>query len=203
MSNDRDEIAKKRPEVCLVRHGETEWSRDMLHTGRTDKPLTEKGRKDAELVGIRLSGLTFSTVLTSPLKRALETCQLAGFGDQAQKRDDLMEWDYGDYEGLKLVDIREQKPGWLIWDNGAPGGESVEHVGVRADKIIGELRGETSGNTLIFAHGHLLRILTARWLGLPPGDGRMFALSTGAICKLSYERDRPVILSWNETFHLR
>ncbi len=195
-------MRQKKLEICLVRHGETEWSREMKHTGRTDKPLTEKGRKDAELVGTRLSGLTFSTVLTSPLTRALETCQLAGFGDQAQKRDDLMEWDYGDYEGLTLVDIRKQEPDWLIWDNGAPGGESVEQVGLRADKIIGELR-EKSGDGLIFAHGHLLRILTARWLGLPPGDGRLFALSTGAISKVGYERDRPVILSWNETFHLR
>ncbi len=202
MNNDPGEIEKKRSEICLVRHGETEWSRDMKHTGRTDIPLTERGRKDAELVGIRLSGLTFSTVLTSPLKRALETCRIAGFGDQAQKRDDLMEWDYGDYEGLKLVDIRKRKSDWLVWDDGAPEGESVEQVGNRVDKIIGELR-EASGDTLIFAHGHLLRILTARWLDLPPGDGRMFALSTGAICKIGYERDRPVILSWNETFHLR
>jgi broad specificity phosphatase PhoE len=184
------------PEVVLVRHGETEWSRDGKHTGWTDIPLTERGRQDAQAVGDALRERRFGRVLTSPLSRALETARLAGFGDVAGQRDELKEWDYGAYEGRKTAEIREERPGWSLWSDGVPDGESVDQVGARADRVLALLR-SLDGDALVFAHGHLLRILTARWLGLDPRDGRLFALDAATISVLGYERETPVIRLWN------
>ncbi|HSC49254.1 MAG TPA: histidine phosphatase family protein [Gaiellaceae bacterium] len=181
-------------EVVLVRHGETEWSRDGRHTGRTDVPLTARGEEQARAVGEKLRGRSFALVLSSPLQRALETARLAGFSPEA--REELAEWDYGEYEGRTTPQIRQEVPGWTIWRYGAPGGESPEHVGTRADRIVAELRG-VNGDVLVFAHGHLLRVLAARWLGLPPADGRLFALDSGTVGTLGHEREQSVIASWN------
>jgi broad specificity phosphatase PhoE len=183
-------------EVVLVRHGETEWSRDLKHTGWTDEPLTERGRDQAERVGAALHGRSFALVLTSPLQRATETCRLAGFGDVAQPRDDLREWNYGDYEGRKTDDIRKEAPGWTIWTGGVPNGETVEQVGARADRVVEEARAQ-DGDVLLFGHGHLLRILAARWLGLEPRAGRLFALDPATLSALGYERETSVIREWN------
>jgi probable phosphoglycerate mutase len=183
-------------EVVLVRHGETEWSRSLRHTGRTDVPLTELGRRQAELVGAALRERTFALVLTSPLQRAAETCRLAGFGDVAQSRDDLMEWDYGDYEGRRTDEIRAEVPGWTVFSGGVPNGETVEQVGARADRVIAEARAARS-DVLLFGHGHVLRILAARWLGLEPGAGRLFALDPATLSVLGYERETAVIREWN------
>jgi broad specificity phosphatase PhoE len=184
-------------EVVLVRHGETDWSAHLRHTGRTDVPLTEEGRRQAERVGGALRGRSFALVLTSPLQRAAETCRLAGFGDLAQLRPELMEWDYGDYEGRTTVDIRREVPDWTIWRYGAPGGESPEQVGARADDILQELR-EAPGDTLIFSHGHFLRVLAARWVDLAPTEGRLFALDPATLSTLGYEREQPVLRIWNQ-----
>jgi probable phosphoglycerate mutase len=183
-------------EVVLVRHGETEWSRTGRHTGRTDVPLTEHGREQAEAVGAALRSREFALVLTSPLSRALETCRLAGFGERAARRDELMEWDYGAYEGRTTAEIREEAPGWTLWTDGVPGGETVEQVGARVDGVLNEVR-STDGDVLVFAHGHVLRILTARWLGLEPDAGRLFALDPATISTLGYERETPVLQIWN------
>jgi probable phosphoglycerate mutase len=180
----------------LVRHGETEWSLSGQHTGSTDVPLTDQGRQDAEALGAALHGRRFELVLTSPLERAVETCRLAGYGDGAQRRDELREWDYGEYEGRKTVDIREERPGWTLWRDGVPGGETAAQVGERADRVIAELR-ELTGDAALFAHGHILRVLAARWLGLEPGAGRLFALDTATISVLGYERETAVLRSWN------
>jgi broad specificity phosphatase PhoE len=184
-------------EVVLVRHGETDWSAHMRHTGRTDVPLTDEGRHQGEQVGRALRGRRFGLVLTSPLKRAAETCWLTGFGEVARARDDLMEWDYGDYEGRTTLDIRREIPDWTVWRYGAANGESPDEVGARADRVLAEVRA-VDGDVLISAHGHLLRVLAARWLGLPPTEGRLLALDTAAISVLGYEREQPVIRSWNE-----
>jgi broad specificity phosphatase PhoE len=191
-------MSKRPPEVVLVRHGETEWSRDGKHTGHTDIPLTERGRQDAEAVGVELHRRRFALVLTSPLARAAETCRLAGFGETAALRDDLREWDYGAYEGRKTVDIRKEHPGWTLWRDGVPDGETTEQVGARADRVIAELR-TLAGDAAVFAHGHLLRVLAARWLGLEPAAGRLFALDPATISILGYERETPVIRMWNRT----
>ena len=183
-------------EVVLVRHGETEWSRDGRHTGRTDVPLTELGREEAIRVGLALRPRRFALVLTSPLSRAFETCRLAGFGDEAQVRDDLVEWDYGAYEGRTTNEIREERPGWTLWDDGVIGGETAEQVGARADRVIAELRA-TTGDAAVFAHGHLLRVLTARWLALQPTGGALLALDPATMSVLGYERERAVVHSWN------
>ena len=184
-------------EVVLVRHGETEWTRTRQHTGRTDLPLTEEGRKQAQVVGEALGGRAFGLVLTSPLRRARETCELAGFGDVARPRDELAEWDYGEYEGRKTVDIRAERPDWSLWRDGVPGGESPADVGRRADRALEEIR--TAGvDTLVFGHGHQLRVLAARWLGLEPADGRLFVLGTATISVLGYERETAALLRWNE-----
>jgi broad specificity phosphatase PhoE len=185
------------PEVVLVRHGETEWSRTGRHTGSTDVPLTDRGRQDAEALGGALRGRRFELVLTSPLQRAVETCRLAGFGDVAELRDELREWDYGEYEGRKTVDIREERPGWTLWRDGVPGGETEAQVGERADRVIAELHG-LAGDAALFAHGHVLRVLAARWLGLEPGAGRLFALDTATLSVLGYERETAVLRSWNQ-----
>jgi broad specificity phosphatase PhoE len=192
-------------QVVLVRHAETEWSRDGRHTGRTDIPLTERGREGARALAERLRGLTFARVLVSPATRARETCDLCGLGAQAQVREDLLEWDYGDYEGLTTPEIRVQRPGWLLWRDGCPGGERALDVGARADRVIAELgasAGETAaqtGDTAVFSHGHMLRVLGARWISLGPEGGGRLGLSTAAICVLGSERETPVIARWNDT----
>jgi broad specificity phosphatase PhoE len=188
--------SERSQQVVLVRHGETDWSAHMRHTGRTDVPLTEEGRHQAERVGRALRGRRFALVLTSPLKRAAETSWLTGFGELAQARDDLMEWDYGDYEGRTTLDIRREVPDWTIWRYGAKNGETPEQVAARADRVIAEVRG-VDGDVLISAHGHLLRVLAARWLGLGAAEGRLFALDTATISILGYERETPVIRAWN------
>ena len=184
-------------QLFLVRHGQTEWSRDGRHTGRTDVPLTPHGRHEAALVGRYLSGHRFALVLTSPLGRALETCRLAGFGGVALERDDLREWDYGEYEGRTTAEIREERPGWTLWRDGVPGGEPVDEVGSRADAVIAEARA-AGGDVALFAHGHVLRILAARWLGLPARDGSLLALDPATVSILGYERESPVIRLWND-----
>lgn len=184
-------------DVVLVRHGETEWSRAGRHTGRTDIQLTERGREQARAVGAALRSRRFALVLTSPLERAAETCRLAGYGESAGRRDDLMEWDYGAYEGRKTVDIREERPGWTLWRDGVPDGETAADVGARVDRVIAELR-SLAGDAAVFAHGHVLRVLAARWVGLEPVAGQLFALDTATISVLGYERERAVLRSWNE-----
>jgi broad specificity phosphatase PhoE len=184
-------------EVVLVRHGETDWSRSGRHTGRTEVELTEHGRAQAKAVGGALRNRDFALVLTSPLGRALETCRLAGFGDRAVQRDELMEWDYGAYEGRTTAEVREERAGWTLWRDGVPDGETIERVGERVDRVITELR-TIDGACLLFAHGHVLRVLTARWLGLEPDAGRLFALDPGTLSTLGYERETSVIRLWNE-----
>jgi len=182
--------------LILVRHGATEWSVNGRHTGQTDLPLTEEGRRLAALVGRALAGYHFSLVLVSPLQRAQETCRLAGQGAQAQTRPDLREWEYGAYEGRTTADIHRERPGWSLWRDGAPGGETPPTVGTRTDRVIAEARA-SGGDVALFAHGHVLRVLTARWLDLPPADGRLFALDTATISVLGYEREQAVIRAWN------
>ncbi len=184
-------------EVVLVRHGETEWARLGRHTGRTDIPLTADGQAQAALAGRRLSGRKFALVLTSPLSRAADTCRLAGFGDRCQLTDDLLEWDYGEYEGRRTVDIRVERPGWTLWDDGVPGGEAAEEVGARTDRVI-ERALAVDGDVLLFAHGHLLRVLGARWLGLEATSGRLFALSPATLSVLGFERETRVFQRWND-----
>jgi probable phosphoglycerate mutase len=184
------------PELWLIRHGETEWSLSGAHTGRTDIPLTENGRRQAEALGRALAGRTFALALSSPLVRAHDTCTLAGFGEQAQIDDNLREWDYGDYEGRTTPEIRQQNPRWSLWSDGVPGGETIAQVAARADAVIARAA-TASGDVALFAHGHLLRILTARWLGLEPAAARLFALGTASISTLGYERDTRVITKWN------
>ena len=190
------DVSDRASEVVLVRHGETEWSRDGRHTGRTDVPLTELGRDEAEAAGDRLGGRCFALVLSSPLGRARETAALAGYRAQVQLRDDLLEWDYGEAEGLTTAEIRRQQPGWTVWDPGPAGGETVDAVGARADRVIDEIR-SADGDVLVFAHGHLLRILTARWLGLDAAGGRFFALDPATLSVLGYEHAQPVMREWN------
>jgi probable phosphoglycerate mutase len=180
--------------LVLIRHGETEWSRDKRHTSRTDVPLTETGREQARAVGERLGGRRFELVLTSPRVRARKTAELAGL--DAVVDDDLVEWDYGDYEGRTTADIRVERPGWELWRDGCPDGESIEHVGERTDRAIARALA-VDGDVAIVAHGHLLRILGARWVGLAPQCGGALALDTAAQCELGFERERRVIAVWN------
>jgi broad specificity phosphatase PhoE len=187
--------------LVLVRHGETPWARDGKHTGRTDIPLTDLGRAQAAVLGDRLRGRTFVAVLTSPLSRAADTCRFAGLADQAQLDDDLLEWDYGAYEGRRTADIRVEVPGWTIWRDGAPDGESAADVGARADRAIERALG-FGGEVVLFAHGHYLRVLTARWLGLPADHGRLFALAPATISLLGFEREQRVVERWNDRCHL-
>ncbi|HEY6003986.1 MAG TPA: histidine phosphatase family protein, partial [Anaeromyxobacter sp.] len=168
-------MAPSAREIWLARHGETEWSRTGRHTGRTDVPLTEAGREEALALGRALGGRKFALVLSSPLSRAFETCRLAGYGDVARKSDDLLEWDYGAVEGRTSAEVRGERPGWTIWTGGVPRGETIEAVAARADRVIEEAVA-AAGDVLLFAHGHVLRILAARWLGLEPPAGRLFAL---------------------------
>jgi probable phosphoglycerate mutase len=181
----------------VVRHGETDWSREGRHTGRTDVPLNERGRERAAALAGRLGSRAFALVLTSPLSRAVETCRLAGLGERAQVDDRLVEWDYGAYEGRTTDEIRAERPGWSLWDDGVVGGETVADVGARADSVIAALEA-AGGDVAVFAHGHLLRVLGARWIGLPPGDGRLLALDSAAIGVLGHEHEWRVLRGWNE-----
>ena len=182
-------------EVWLLRHAETEWSRSGKHTGRTDLPLTESGREVARAMGTRLDGRRFALVLSSPLSRARETAELAGLRVDAT-RDDLREWDYGDYEGLTTPEIRESRPGWYLWRDGAPGGESADDVAARCDRVIAEVA-EVQGDVALVAHGHLLRSLAARWVGEGVPFGGRLHLATGTISVLGYEREVRVIRTWS------
>lgn len=182
--------------VVVVRHGQTEWSANGRHTSRTDLPLVESGRDRAAALKGPLSSYSFSVVLTSPLLRARETCELAGFGDVAAIDDDLREWDYGEYEGLTTPQIHETRPDWSLWRDGCPGGESPPEVAARADRVLTRL-GEADGESLAFAHGHILRVLCARWLSMDAAGGALFALSAGTISVLGHERETRVVQLWN------
>jgi probable phosphoglycerate mutase len=198
------------PVVYLARHGETAWSISGQHTGLTDLPLTERGERNARSLGERLKGLTFAAVFTSPLQRAMRTCELAGFGDRAEVDRDLLEWNYGQYEGRRSADIRMERPDWQLFRDGCPGGESPDQVGARADRVVSRVRALASravsapGDVLLFSSGHFLRVLAARWLGLEPAAGRYFLLSTASLSALGYEHDRgqPVIRLWDDTRHV-
>jgi broad specificity phosphatase PhoE len=182
--------------IVLVRHGETEWSLSGQHTSRTDLPLLPEGRERAVAVGSELAGRSFALVLTSPLLRARETCELAGFGDVAEVFDDLREWDYGEYEGLTTPQIHASDPDWVLWRDGCPEGESPDEVGARADCVLERLR-SADGDALAFAHGHILRVVTARWIGLPAAGGSRFVLAAGGIGELGFERETEVVSRWN------
>jgi probable phosphoglycerate mutase len=186
----------RRVEAVLLRHGETKWSRDGLHTGRSDIPLTDAGRRQAERLGDVLSGWTFTRVLASPLSRALDTCRLAGLGDRVELSDALLEWDYGEYEGLTTAQIREQRPGWNLWRDGCPAGETVAHVGARVDPVVSELKA-SEGDVAVFAHGHVLRVLAARWIEFSPEAGARFWLATATVSVLGFERETAAIRRWN------
>jgi broad specificity phosphatase PhoE len=190
------------PTVYLVRHGETEWSASGKHTSVTDVPLTEAGRQAAAKLRDVFAGIELALVLTSPRARARQTAELAGLGDRVQVEPDLTEFDYGAYEGRTTEEIRREQPGWNVWDDGAPGGETVADVGRRADRVIARALA-ADGDVALFAHGHLLRVLGARWIEQPPALGGNLALSTGALCRLSFERERRAIWGWNDTCHLR
>lgn len=185
-------------ELYLVRHGETEWSLSGQHTGRSDIPLTLNGRRSAARLAPFLSSKTFDLVLTSPLQRARMTCELAGLGPFAQDDADLLEWNYGDYEGLTSPQIRAERPGWMIFRDGCPNGETADEVGARVDRVIARVRA-TKGHVALFAHGHVLRVLAARWIGLAPSGGSRFLLDTATISVLSSYRGVPAVRSWNGT----
>jgi len=189
--------------IYLARHGETAWSLSGQHTGLTDLALTERGERNARRLGQRLSGLAFAKVFTSPLQRALRTCELAGFAAIAEVDRDLLEWNYGDYEGRRTAEIHVERPDWQLFRDGCPGGESPTQVGARADRVVRRLRA-IQGDVLLFSSGHFLRVLTARWLGLEPAAGRFFLLSTASVSVLSYEHNlsEPVIRLWNDTRHV-
>jgi broad specificity phosphatase PhoE len=189
--------AARAGEALLVRHAETEWSLDGRHTGRTDIPLTEHGREVAAGLPERLRPWSFDLVLVSPLTRARETCELAGLSADAELRDDLLEWDYGDYEGLTTAEIVTERPGWQLWRDGCPGGESATDVGVRADRVVAEII-SSHANVAVFSHGHMLRVLGARWIALDASVGGRLGLSTAALCVLGHERETPVIARWND-----
>jgi broad specificity phosphatase PhoE len=186
------------PSVYLIRHGETEWSLSGQHTGRTDLPLTEEGERKARGLHERLKGVSFDRVFTSPLQRAARTCELAGFGKTAKLDPDLVEWNYGDYEGRKSSEILSHRPGWLLFRDGCPNGEQPADVGARADRVIARLRA-SDDQAAVFSSGHILRVLAARWLGLAPSEGRLFVLSTASVSILGYEHDKsgPVLSLWN------
>jgi len=191
------------PIVYLARHGETAWSISGQHTGLTDLPLTERGERNARRLGERLAGLNFKKVLTSPLQRASRTCELAGFGPRAEVDRDLVEWNYGQYEGRTSDEIQRMKPGWDLFRDGCPEGESPTQIASRGDRVLSRLRA-VEGNVLIFSSGHFLRVLAARWLGLEPAAARFFLLMTAGLSALGYEHNlsRPVILLWDETRHV-
>jgi probable phosphoglycerate mutase len=186
-----------RTRLVVARHGATEWSRLGRHTGRTDLPLLDEGRAQAAELGARLAGHHFAVVLTSPLRRAAETCAIAGFGEQAEVCDDLHEWDYGAYEGRTTDDVRAERPDWSLWSDGVPQGESVSDVGRRADRVVARARA-SPGDVLAFAHAHILRVLGARWVGLEPADGALLVLAPATLSVLGWERDQPVLTRWND-----
>jgi broad specificity phosphatase PhoE len=192
------------PEIYLARHGETAWTLSHQHTGRSDIPLTARGESNARSLGERLRGMEFQRVLTSPLERARRTCELAGFLGKAATEPDLAEWDYGEFDGLTTAEIRRKTPNWSLFRDGCPGGESLEEVGARADRLIEKLRA-TPGRQLLFGHGHFFRVVAARWLGLPPEDGRLLYLSTASLSIQGYEHSEsePVIRLWNDDRHVR
>jgi broad specificity phosphatase PhoE len=192
------------PVVYLARHGETAWTVSGQHTGVTDLPLTGPGEVQARQLGERLAGLTFAEVLTSPLRRAVRTCELAGFGSAARVEPDLREWNYGAYEGLTSVEIRNERPDWQLFRDGCPGGESPDQVGERADRVARRVRA-MGGDVLLFSSGHFLRVFAARWLELEPGAGRYFLLGTASLSAVGYEHDRsePAIRLWNESHQMR
>ena len=183
-------------EIWLVRHGETAWSRIGKHTGRNDIPLTEEGERQARAVGAYLGGRRFGQVLVSPLSRARHTCELAGYGSVARVAPDLAEWDYGAYEQRLTADVRKEIPGWTIWTHGVPRGETLDDVAARARLVLASVEAE-EGDALLFAHGHLLRVLTACWIGLPPANGGLFALDAGSVSVLGFETERRVVRRWN------
>jgi len=183
-------------DVVLVRHGETEWSLSVQHTGSTDIPLTPAGEQAARRLATQLSPLPFARVLTSPLLRARRTCELAGFADRARIEPDLVEWNYGAYEGITSAQIHAEAPGWQVFTDGCPDGESPEQVGQRVDRVLAQLRGG-EGPALLFAHGHLLRVLVARWIDLPPSEGRRFLLDPATLNVLSHYRGTPALQCWN------
>jgi len=192
------------PMVYLARHGETAWSLSGQHTGRTDLPLTERGERNARQLGERLKGLTFGKIFTSPLQRAIRTCELAGFGAAVEVDADLFEWNYGDYEGRRTAEILAERPDWQLFRDGCPGGESPDQVAARADRVVSRMRA-IKGDALLFSSGHFLRVLAARWLGLEPAAGRYFLLSTASLGILAYEHNalaEPVIRLWNDTRHV-
>jgi probable phosphoglycerate mutase len=188
-------------QLWLIRHGETAWTLSGQHTGRTDIPLTPRGVEQAMLLARRVGDKRFGLVLTSPMLRAKETCRLAGQLGHAQEDSDLLEWNYGDLEGRTTPEIQTEMPGWNIWDGPVPGGETADQVGARADRVIARAL-EVDGDTALFAHGHVLRVLAARWLRLPAVSGRYFALDTASLSMLGDERDAPVIRAWNERYDL-
>ena len=196
-------MSSELPMVYLARHGETAWSLSGQHTGLTDIPLTAQGERNARRLGERLRGLQFAKVFTSPLRRAARTCELAGFAPMASADSDLLEWNYGEYEGRRTKDIHFERPDWRLFRDGCPGGESPAQVGARADRIVSKVR-VIDGNVLLFSSGHFLRVLAARWLGLEPAGGRFFLLSTAGLSALGYEHglDEPVVRLWDDTRHV-
>lgn len=189
--------AGARGQIWLIRHGETEWSRDGKHTSTTDLPLTAEGEQRAVAVGRLLAGKRFDLVLSSPMRRAIDTCRLAGNGGEVRLIDDLKEWNYGSYEGRTTSEIQAENPGWTIWNGNPPGGETASEVAARTDRVIA-LAVQAKGDVAMFAHGHLLRVLAARWLGLEPIAGRYLALSTGSVSVLGFEREMHVVDRWNQ-----
>jgi len=183
-------------EVVIVRHGETAWSRAQRHTGRTDQPLTDHGRVEARELAAVLRSRTFAAVFSSPLQRALDTAKLAGYGERAAVDPDLQEWDYGEYEGMTSAEIRATRPGWVLWQDGCPGGESLEHLARRADRVIERLH-SVDGDALVFAHGHVLRVITVRWLEMAPAQAQHFALAPASPSTLGYEHEWPALRTWN------
>ena len=196
-------VHKELPMIYLARHGETAWSLTGQHTGLTDLPLTELGERNAQRLGGRLRGIVFDRVFTSPLRRARRTCELAGFGSVAAIDPDLLEWNYGEYEGRRSVEILAERPDWQLFRDGAPGGESPEQVAERADRVVNRLRA-VPGNVLIFSSGHFLRMLAGSWIGMEPYEAKALILSTGSLSVLGYEHnfEQPVIKLWNDTNHL-
>jgi broad specificity phosphatase PhoE len=191
------------PVTYLARHGETAWTLTGQHTGLTDIPLTERGERNARRLGERLKALTFARVFTSPLRRAFRTCELAGFAAVATVDPDLVEWNYGNYEGRRSAEIRAERPDWQLFRDGCPGGETPVDVAVRADRVVSRVRA-VQGDVLLFSSGHFLRVFAARWLGLEPGAGRFFLLSTASLSALGYEHDltQPVVRLWDDTRHV-
>lgn len=191
------------PVIYLARHGETAWSLSGQHTGLTDLPLTDRGKRNARRLAERLKGMSFDKVFSSPLQRAIRTCELAGFGDRAEVDRDLLEWNYGEYEGRRTAEIHAERPDWELFRDGCPGGETPQQIGARADRVVKRIR-EIQGKVLIFSSGHILRVLSARWLGLEPAGGKYLLLSTASLSALGYEHNlsQPVIQLWNDINHV-